>query len=148
MGFFDGGKKLSILQGGVNSIIGEGARFKGELASEGSVSINGEFEGKIRVEGEVIVSPGGKVVGELYGGSVVISGRVDGNIAAKQNLEITKNGRVHGDLLGGKIIIEEGSTYHGRVKVESGRAEEEKVVVEEAVPPPLEETRPQTFPNF
>jgi cytoskeletal protein CcmA (bactofilin family) len=122
MGLFDslsGGKKLAILQG-VDSVVGENARFKGELVSSGSVNINGEFEGKIRAEGEVIVSPGGKVSGEIHGGSVVVSGRVDGNITSRETLEVSKSGRVHGDLIGGRIVIEEGSTYHGRVKVESG----------------------------
>lgn len=146
MGFFEnlsGGKKLSILQGGVDSVIGENARFRGELNSSGSVNVNGEFEGKIQSEGEIIVSPGGKVIGEIHGGSVIVSGRVDGNITARQTLEVSKNGRVHGDLTGGKIVIDEGSTYHGRVKVESVPAEEEKVA--EAPPQP---SSPQGFLNF
>lgn len=128
MGIFDnltGGKKLNILQGGVDSVIGENTKFQGELVSGGSVNINGEFEGKIQAEGEIIVSPGGKVVGEVHGGSVVVSGKVNGNISARDTLEVSKSGRVHGDLIGGKIIIEEGSTYHGKVKVESGSAGEQ-----------------------
>jgi len=144
MGVFDnlmGGKRLPILEG-FDSIVGANARVKGELATTGSVNISGEFEGKINADGEVIVSSGGKVVGELHGGSVVISGRVDGNIKAKENLEVTKTGRVHGDLIGGKIIIEEGSSYHGRVKVEPG------VVEEFETPPASEEPQPQITPNL
>jgi len=135
MGLFDnivsGGKKLAI--GGLDSIIGENARFKGEIVSVSGVSINGEFEGKIKAEGEIIVTPNGKVVGEIHGGTVVVAGRVDGNIIAKDILEVSKSGRVHGDLTGGKIVIEEGSTYHGRVRVESGplSAEVESVPAEE-----------------
>ncbi|HVN67886.1 MAG TPA: polymer-forming cytoskeletal protein, partial [Candidatus Sulfotelmatobacter sp.] len=128
MGLFNNissGKK-GVFSGGVDSVVGENARFKGELISSGSVNINGEFEGKIRAEGEVIISPAGKVVGEIYGGTVIISGRVDGNIVAKESLEVAKSGRVHGDLTGGKIIIEDGSSYHGRVKVESGAPEPEQ----------------------
>ena len=124
MGIFDKGSKLGI-QPGVDSLIGESAKLKGELFSGGSVNINGEFEGKIDAAGEVIVSPAGKVVGEIYGGAVVVSGKVDGNITAKETLEISKSGRVHGDLCGGRIVIEEGATYHGRVKVESGQSEQQ-----------------------
>ena len=146
MGVFNnllGGKRLPIFEG-VDSIIGENARFKGELVSSGSVHVNGEFEGKIKADGEVIVSPGGKVMGEVHGGSVVISGRVDGNISARENLEVTKTGRIHGDLIGGKIVIEEGSSYHGRVKVESGLVEEEEETTEEQG----EKVRQQVFPNI
>lgn len=148
MGFFEnlsGGKKMAIFQGGVDSLIGENARFKGELNSTGPVNVNGEFEGKIRSEGEIIVSPGGKVIGEIHGGSVIVSGKVDGNITARQTLEVSKNGRVHGDLTGAKIIIDEGSTYHGRVKVESVTAEEEEKEAAEAPPQP---GSPQAFLNF
>ncbi len=142
-----GGKKHSIFQG-VDSVIGEHARFKGELISSASVNINGEFEGKVRAEGEVIISPGGKVVGEVHGGTVAVSGRVDGNISAQDTLEISKSGRVHGDLTGGKIIIEEGSSYHGRVKVESkGQAEEEESA-SESPSASAEEERPQPLLNF
>ncbi|OGC36850.1 hypothetical protein A2311_02915 [candidate division WOR-1 bacterium RIFOXYB2_FULL_48_7] len=120
MGLFDAfahNPNRPVLLGGVESIIGENARFKGELHSQSSISINGEYEGKVSAEGDVIISQTGKVTGEIVGGNVFISGRVDGNIQAKQTLELAKSGRVHGDLSGGKIVIEEGSTYQGRVSV-------------------------------
>jgi cytoskeletal protein CcmA (bactofilin family) len=124
MGMFSTAKRSPILGGGMDSIIGENARLKGELISKGSVNVAGEFEGAVRADGEVIISTSGKVVGELHGGTVSVSGRVDGNIFAKETLEVCKTGRVHGDLSGGRIIIEEGATYHGRVKVESGEPEQ------------------------
>lgn len=154
MGILDtltGGKRPPILGGGMDSVIGENAQFKGELTTSGSVNINGGFEGKIRAEGEVIVSPGGKVVGEIHGGSVVISGRVDGNIVAKDTLEVARSGRVHGDLTGSKIVIEEGSTYHGRVKVESEIIEEAEEAAETPstkTSAPSSEPQVQIFPNF
>jgi cytoskeletal protein CcmA (bactofilin family) len=124
-------EKKPFVQGAADTVIGEKARFKGELYSSGSVSVNGEFEGKLLAEGEIIIARGSKVVGDVNGGSIVVSGRVDGNIAASQNLEITKRGKVQGDLLGGSISIEEGSSYRGRVRVE---AEEEEIeIVQEAV---------------
>lgn len=116
---FSGAKHSPIL-GGVDSIVGEQARFKGELVSRGSINVAGEFEGKIRAEGEVLISPAGKVTGEINGGNVIVSGRVDGDITAQETLEVAKSGRVHGDLTGGRIVIDEGAVYHGRVKVESG----------------------------
>jgi cytoskeletal protein CcmA (bactofilin family) len=131
-----GGKHIPILEG-VDSVVGKQARFKGELVSSGSININGELEGTVAGEGEVIISPGGKVIGEVLGGTVVVSGRVDGNITAKATLEITKSGRVHGDLAGGKIIIEEGSYYQGRVKVESASVEEPATT--DTVAPELEQ---------
>lgn len=127
MGFFGLDlEKKPALEGAFDTIIGEKAKFKGELATSGAVSINGGFEGKLSAEGEVIIAQGSKIVGEVKGGNVIVSGDVDGNITAAHTLEINKTGRVHGDLTGGKIIIEEGSSYRGKVSVLGGPAAEEK----------------------
>ena len=131
MGMF-GGEKKSVMHGAIDSVIGEKARFKGELTTPGAVSVNGEFEGKLSSEGEVIIGRGSKITGDVAGAHVVVSGKVNGNIVAAQSLEITKSGRVNGDLTGGRIIIEEGSSYRGRVRVETGKAEEE-IIIEERI---------------
>ena len=142
MGVF-GKEKKDIGHGAVDSIIGEKAKLKGELFSSGAVSVNGEFEGKISSEGEVIIARGSKIIGNVHGGNVIVSGRVDGNISASQTLEITKSGKVHGDLTGGRIIIEEGSSYRGRVRVEAGAKEEEDyAAVEEEAESVAEEIKP------
>ncbi|OGC25252.1 hypothetical protein A2291_03540 [candidate division WOR-1 bacterium RIFOXYB2_FULL_42_35] len=119
--------KKNITQGAFDTIIGDRARFKGELDASGSVFISGEFEGKLNTSGEIIVADGSKITGNIHGGSVVVSGVVDGDISATHSLEITKTGRVHGGLVGGRIVIQEGSQYTGRVNVES----QERAVAEE-----------------
>jgi cytoskeletal protein CcmA (bactofilin family) len=131
-----GGEKKALTQGAVDSVIGEKAKFKGELMTEGAVSVNGAFEGKLSAGGEIILSRGSKVMGDVEGGSVVVSGKVDGNISAANGLEITKTGRVNGDLAGGKITIEEGSSYHGRVKVNAEVVEEEIIIEDKPAPTP------------
>ncbi|MBU0671908.1 MAG: polymer-forming cytoskeletal protein [Candidatus Margulisbacteria bacterium] len=131
MGIFGGDDKQNVQAGAVDSIIGEKAKFKGELVSDGSVSLNGEFEGEIISKGEVIIGRGSKMVGSVKGGSVVVSGKVEGNIIASQSLEIAKSGKVHGDLAGGKIVIEEGASYRGKVSVSAaGEAPEAEEIIE------------------
>ncbi len=123
MGIFSGeGKQHS--PGAVDSLIGEKAKFKGEIITAGSISVNGEFEGKLTSQGEVILGSTSKVSGTIQGSAVVVSGKVEGNIIAAQHLEITKSGKVNGDLTGGRIVIEEGSSYRGRVKVQAPGEEE------------------------
>lgn len=130
MGMFSSDTKSG--QGAVDSIIGEKAKFKGEIVSSGAININGEFEGKLFADGEVIIAKGSKVIGDVRAGSVVVSGKVDGNIVAGQSLEITKTGKVHGNLQGGRIVIEEGSSYRGKVSVAGSEAEAEIVEEETA----------------
>ncbi len=128
-----GGEKKSVIHGAVDSVIGEKAKFKGELVTSGAVSVNGEFEGKLSSEGEIIIGRSSKIIGDVSGVHVIVSGKVNGNIIASQSLEITKTGRVNGDLTGGRISIEEGSSYRGRVRVETGKVEEE-IIIEKNVP--------------
>ncbi|MFC1540780.1 polymer-forming cytoskeletal protein [Candidatus Margulisiibacteriota bacterium] len=130
MGIFKGENKERD-HGAVDSIIGAKAKFKGEVISSGAISVNGEFEGKLFADGEVIISKGSRVTGDVRAGSVVVSGKVNGNIAASQSLDITKSGKVHGDLVGGRIMIEDGASYRGKVSVEAQAVEEEEIVEEE-----------------
>jgi cytoskeletal protein CcmA (bactofilin family) len=130
MGIFKGENKANN-HGAVDSIIGNKAKFKGEICSSGAISINGEFEGKLFADGEVIIAKGSQVTGDVRAGSVVVSGKVNGNISASQSLEITKSGKVHGDLQGGRIMIEDGASYRGKVSVEAQAVEEEEIVEEE-----------------
>jgi cytoskeletal protein CcmA (bactofilin family) len=134
LGILGGGKK-NMTHGAVDSVIGEKAKFKGELTTTGSVSINGEFEGKLISSGEVIIGRGSKIAGDVQGANVIVSGKIEGNIVADQALEITKTGKVNGDLTGGKIIIEEGSSYHGRVRVEVGatKQKKEEIIIEQDI---------------
>ena len=126
MGIFSIDKKPIVTEG-VDSIIGENAKFRGELTTTGSVNINGDFEGKVEANGDALISRGSKVVGDVKAGNIVVSGQVDGNIIASYALEITESGHVNGDLQGGKIIIEEGSSYCGKVKVASSPQELKKL---------------------
>ena len=104
----------------INSFIGEGTLFKGEINASGSLFINGQVEGLISIEGDVFVGEKGKVVGNVIGAKVVVSGHIVGDITAKMGLEITKNGNVEGEITCDKLIIEDGSAYKGRVHVGKG----------------------------
>ena len=139
MGIFNRGKKTTE-SGAVDTIIGGKAKFKGEMISSGSISVSGQYEGKITASGEVIIGRGSKMLGDVHAENVVISGKVDGNIQASQSLEITKSGKVNGNLEGGRIIIEEGAVYRGKVKVANGGEKEEDEKAEETVEVVSDET--------
>ena len=132
MGLFGGDNNETVSGGAVDTIIGDKAKFKGEISSAGSIRVNGEFEGKLETKGELIIGRGSKVTGSVAGGSVIVSGKVDGNILAGSSLEITKSGKVHGDLVGGRIVIEDGASYRGKVTVQQGaEAADETEIIEE-----------------
>jgi len=146
MGLFGGENNETVSHGAFDTIVGDKAKFKGEISSSGSISVNGGFEGKLETKGELIIGRGSKVTGSVAGGSVIVSGNVDGDIVAGSSLEITKSGRVNGDLVGGRIVIEDGASYRGRVTVHQGAsaAEEATEIIEEDEVEEIEGERAQS----
>ena len=58
----------------VNSIIGEGTRFKGEFDLNGLLRIDGDFSGVIRTRGKVLVGRNGRAECTMHAGTVVVGG--------------------------------------------------------------------------
>ncbi len=117
MAMFKKGKPID--EGAINSIVGEDARVKGEINTKGAIRISGEFEGKLNAQGDILLSEGSKVTGNIVGKRVIVSGEINGNIVAFGGLEITKSGKVYGDITGDKLIVDEGAIYKGRVNMEA-----------------------------
>ncbi|MCK5736372.1 MAG: polymer-forming cytoskeletal protein, partial [Spirochaetaceae bacterium] len=58
----------------INSIIGDGTRFRGDLDLKGLLRIDGDFEGNIRTEGRVLVGKGGRARCLIVADTVVVGG--------------------------------------------------------------------------
>jgi len=101
----------------INSFVGEGTSFKGEISSSGSLHVMGEVTGSINVNGDVFIGAKGRLTGDITGGRVVVSGIVDGNIFSRKGCELLKTGKVNGEITCDKLLIEEGASYQGKVNV-------------------------------
>jgi len=70
--------------GGVSTLLGRGATFKGNFNTQGSVQIDGVFEGEIHVGDTVIVGKDGVVRANVNAATIVVHGRVEGELNAKK----------------------------------------------------------------
>ncbi|MEZ6006422.1 MAG: polymer-forming cytoskeletal protein [Planctomycetota bacterium] len=102
------------------TVIGADASFKGELTFQGSVRIDGAFEGAIQTGGNVHVNNGGRLKAEVKAGSVILDGNVEGNIEAADRVELNPTSRLTGDLRAEKLVVKEGATFIGRCEVGTG----------------------------
>ncbi len=111
------------------TVLGADAQFKGELTFQGSVRIDGHFEGAITTPGTVFVSQGGRVKAEIKAGSVKIDGTVEGNITCESRVELTATCKVQGDVSAAKLQVHEGATFVGRCDVgpQAGKSREAPV---------------------
>ncbi|HOC09848.1 MAG TPA: polymer-forming cytoskeletal protein, partial [Bacillota bacterium] len=64
----------------VDTLIGKSASFNGNLEAEGTVRIEGTFEGEMNIKGDIVLGETGKVIGNMVGTNAHIAGRVEGNV--------------------------------------------------------------------
>jgi cytoskeletal protein CcmA (bactofilin family) len=101
----------------INSIIGEGTKFKGEFDLNGLLRIDGDFTGVIRTKGKVLVGKNGRAECTLNAGTVVVGGVVRGEIFTTEKVIILSTGLVLGNITTPRLIIEEGVIFNGSCKV-------------------------------
>jgi len=97
-----------------NSFIGEKSYFEGKFLINGTIQINGKFEGKILKVDQIFVGQSGKIKGNLEANSIVIEGVVIGNIKATTRVMLLPTARVLGDLRTPELIIQNGVILEGR----------------------------------
>ena len=98
----------------IKAFLGQGAEFIGKLIFNGSVRIDGNFQGEIFGQGSLVVGEGAMVKADIAVKSVYISGDVQGNIEVKEKINIHSTGKFLGDVRTPVFIMEEGAFFDGR----------------------------------
>jgi len=101
----------------LESFIGSGTEFQGELNVNGIIRVDGHFVGKMNV-GTLILSETGVIKGEVSAKKIIIGGRVEGNLQGQEIVEIKATGKVLGDIFTKKISITEGAKVNGKIEME------------------------------
>lgn len=96
----------------METMIGSGSIFKGNIHSTGAVRVDGKVEGNIMECPHLIIGATGEISGDIYAQTVTIGGKVTGNIIST-TLEILKNAEIYGDVQTQNITIAEGATFQG-----------------------------------
>lgn len=105
-------------EGKMNSIIGKGCKVKGTVeVKDGTLRIDGEFEGTINCPDTLVIGKDGKVRAEITVKSAVVGGHVTGNIDAKDKIELQSGSRLQGDIKTRRLVIDEGVFFEGACKM-------------------------------
>jgi cytoskeletal protein CcmA (bactofilin family) len=101
------------------SIIGPGMRITGDLATEGTVRVEGIIEGTVQAGKAVVVGKEGEVVGDVITQDAVIGGRVRGTVTAESRLEIQATAQIEGQISARAqhLVLEEGCRFNGQVQM-------------------------------
>lgn len=102
----------------VDSVLGEGVTWHGEISGRGGVRIDGAYDGQIAIHGAVVIGEAGRVTVEhIRADSVIIAGSLKGDITAKR-VEIGRTGRVWGNVTTVSFSTEEGAFLRGQIIME------------------------------
>lgn len=104
----------------IESLLSPGMEVNGNIASQGSVRIDGKVEGKVNIKGDLIIGKQGLVKGEVKAANLQLSGRIEGNVNVSGRFDLTSSGVMVGDIQCSIFTVEEGGQINGKTSMGQG----------------------------
>ena len=99
--------------GDLNTLIGKGSVFKGNLDVKHSLRVDGKFVGNIKSTDSIIIGREGEIEGEVTVKNGVVGGKINGKIVASGKVTLESTSVFQGQLKAGKLVIDEGAVFDG-----------------------------------
>lgn len=122
-------KKNKVKIDEIDTVIGPGSEFKGDLEATGIVRVDGSFFGRISSKGDVIIGEDGNVQGEVIARNVMIAGNVEATVTCTNKLEIKASGKLMGNCTVSSIEIDEGAIFKGQCEMTSSEKSKDREMV-------------------
>lgn len=106
-------KTTTSYVGEVETIIGKDTIFKGNISGTGSIRIDGQFDGEINTNGNIMIGETSKVTAQIKAMNATVAGTIYGNVDITEKLELLPSSQIFGDLKVGVLIIGEGAGFKG-----------------------------------
>lgn len=105
----------------VNSLIGFGSSFRGDIEIDGFFRIDGDFSGSIDTESKVLIGNNGRVDCTIHARVVVIGGAFRGTIYADDKIILLSSALIIGSLYAPRLMAEEGVLLHASLLISGQR---------------------------
>ena len=126
----------------INTMIGGGSAFYGDLRVSGGMMIDGDVDGNIEISGNIIVAERARVRGNITAKSAIISGIVIGDIRAPESIKLRSSSTVIGDVSTRKLHVADKVILHGHC---ISIADQERYEKEDTVQSQSKEIRNKAF---
>jgi cytoskeletal protein CcmA (bactofilin family) len=117
---------------GLDSLLGAGVDCQGTARVEGTLRLDGAFQGTLEVGDTLIIGQSGSFTGRARGRQVIISGRFEGEVLGTEQVELQRGARVDGDILTRSFVIEPGVWFQGQCRMDLTDADEARLQMEPA----------------
>lgn len=105
--------KLEKLEERVDTVIGAGAKFDGNLEIQGGIRIDGKIKGNLKVQGLLVIGKTGRVEGEIFAKDALVGGTMLGKIKVENKIEFQSGASFEGELVCKGLVIQEGVRFNG-----------------------------------
>lgn len=121
-----------------NTIIGVGSSLRGTLIVEGTLRVEGEFDGDLLNCDRLEIGPHGAVRVDVHVREAHIEGQMQGSLQAEGRVVLMTGARMNGDLTCRRVVIEDGVHFTGRCVM----VDEDEPLPSTSAPEDVEATRP------
>ncbi len=102
----------------VNGLLDKGCSFEGKLTFDGTVQINGNFQGEVYSDGTLIVGNDAHVEGGIFVDTLIVYGSIQGTIDSKSRVEMHVPANVIADVKTKILSIEDGVIFQGKCQMD------------------------------
>ena len=113
-----GQKQTATRSDQVNGLLDKGCSFEGKLTFDGTVQINGDFNGEIFSDGTLVIGNDAKVNAKIFVDTLVSYGKVEGEIEAKSRVEMHVPAVLLANIKTKSLSIEDGVIFEGQCNME------------------------------
>lgn len=132
------------------TVLGKDVTFQGIVHFEGTVQLDGRFEGEIHTKGVLMAGEHAVIRGLVSVGTLISSGTIHGAITASEKVRLLKTAVQIGDVQAPSLSIEEGAYFKGRIDMGPRPSVDSTtgavIALPERTAPEVNETVPLTEP--
>lgn len=97
-----------------STIIGEGIKVEGAIITgAGSLRVDGEFFGDVRIDGDIIVGETGYIKGNIRVNHALVAGKIDGNVISHSGVHLASTANLNGNVDASALVVDEGAIFSG-----------------------------------
>jgi cytoskeletal protein CcmA (bactofilin family) len=96
---------------------GKNLKIKGNVSGEGSLIIQGSFEGQFDLKGRLKVAQGARIKGDIKATDIYINGAMEGSITASEKVHLDNTARIKGGITTPRISVLEGARFDGEIQM-------------------------------
>ena len=101
----------------IKAYLGSDALFKGALSFEGTVRIDGKFEGQVDTNDTLVIGETGDMKADVNVGTLVCKGKLNGSVVASKKIEMHPASKITGNIQTPALSIELGAVLDGHLNM-------------------------------